>query len=30
VYFRVITDKGVMDVYRRDKNGEWLMSKMAD
>jgi hypothetical protein len=30
VYFRVLTDKGVMDVYRRDPKGEWIMSKLAD
>lgn len=30
VYFRVLTDKGTMDVYRRDKTGEWVMAKMMD
>ena len=30
VYFRVLTDKGVMDVYRRDINGAWVMAKLAD
>ncbi len=30
VYFRVLTDKGVMDVYYRDKDKKWVLAKMVD
>ncbi len=30
VYFRVLTDKGVIDVYYRDKDKRWVLAKMVD
>ena len=30
VYFRVLTDKGTMDVYRNQNNGKWVMAKLGD
>lgn len=30
VYFRVLTDKGVMDVYQNLENKKWVMAKLGD